>query len=53
METKELNGILESHKKWLQDPGRGEKADLSGANLSEANLSGVNLSEANLSGANL
>ncbi len=51
--VEELKAKLELHKKWINDEEGGEKANLSGANLSEANLSGANLSEADLSGANL
>jgi uncharacterized protein YjbI with pentapeptide repeats len=63
MNKKELNRILELHKKWVEDTTKGNKAnlfgadlsgaDLSGANLSEADLYRANLSEADLSGANL
>ena len=49
----ELNEILENHKKWLIDNNQGNRADLSGAYLSEADLSGAYLSEADLSGADL
>ena len=52
--TKErLDEILRKHKLWLCDEDGGERANLSGANLSRANLSGADLSCANLSGANL
>ena len=50
---KNLNEILEKHLKWLNDENGGERANLSGANLSRANLSGANLSGADLSRANL
>ena len=55
---KQLSEILESHKNWLMDKDGGERANLSGAdlsraNLSRANLSGADLSRANLFGANL
>jgi len=53
MNTKELQKVLELHKKWLNDEDEGECADLSGTNLSGTNLSGANLRSANLSGANL
>ena len=58
MTQEELNTILDKHKKWLDGDAGGERANLSGANLSRANLSEAylsraNLSEANLSGANL
>lgn len=58
-----LQEILEKHKKWVNEEADGERANLSGANLSrtnlrdadlrEANLSRTDLREANLSGANL
>ena len=53
MREKELQIILEKHKKWLNNERGGERADLRGANLSEANLSEADLSYANLSYANL
>ena len=58
MTNKEINKILDAHKKWLSGNDSGIKADfsganLSGANLSDANLSGANLSDADLSGADL
>jgi len=65
----ELAKILEAHRKWVESEGKeGERADLSGANLSgaylfranlqwaplrEANLQGAELWGANLQGANL
>ncbi len=67
MEQKELNKILESHKRWLRSEG-GECAnlreadlrsarllwaDLTGANLTEADLRQADLRRANLIGANL
>ena len=57
MEQKELNEILESHKRWLQGEG-GERADLyeaylRGADLREADLTRANLRDADLTGANL
>ena len=48
----DIKKILSEHLKWLKGEG-GERANLSGADLSEANLSEANLSEADLSGANL
>jgi len=48
-----LKKTLANHKKWLQNPTTGAKANLSGADLSWANLSGANLHEADLSRANL
>ena len=58
MTQEELNIILDRHKKWLNDEEGGERANLSGADLSEATLIGAtligaDLSEANLSGAHL
>ena len=49
----DLKEILEKHKKWLRGEGGGERANLSGADLSRANLSRADLSGANLYGANL
>ena len=48
-----LPKILASHAKWLADKATGDRADLSGADLSRANLSSATLSWADLSGANL
>ena len=58
MDKQELKAILGKHLKWLRGEDGGERANLSGANLSgaylfEANLSGADLSRANLSGADL
>ena len=55
---KELQIILEKHKKWINGEDGGERADLReanlrGADLREANLRGSYLSEADLRGANL
>jgi hypothetical protein len=52
MNKDNLNKILDSHKDWLAG-GKGERANLSRANLIGANLIDANLSGANLSGANL
>ena len=50
----ELSKILEEHKRWLDtDKKEGEKADLSGANLSGADLRSDFLPRANLIAANL
>jgi len=49
----ELDEILKLHKLWLEDNGKGARANLSLANLRWANLSSANLSSANLSSANL
>ena len=48
-----LKIVLERHRKWVRNEDGGEKAYLSGANLSDANLSGANLSGAYLRDANL
>ena len=40
----ELDEILKLHKLWLEDNGKGARADLSWANLRSANLSSANLS---------
>lgn len=48
MTQKELNEILEKHRKWLNDEWDGEHAYLRGANLRVANLSGANLRGADL-----
>jgi hypothetical protein len=49
-----FNDVLTEERYLLhQDPLKGSKLDLSGANLSEADLSGANLSGANLRDANL
>ena len=45
----ELCKILEEHERWIDDEEEGEKADLSGANLSYAELIGANLRGADLS----
>ena len=50
---KELNDILERHKKWINKEIGGVHADLSDVDLSGTNLSGTNLSGANLNSANL
>lgn len=52
MEQKELNFILENHKKWLKG-NDGERANLRNANLSGANLNSADLRDANLKGADL
>ena len=39
MNINELSKILENHKLWLEDPKKGERADLNDANLSRADLS--------------
>jgi len=52
MDKEKLQKILESHELWLAG-GTGERANLSGADLSGADLSGADLSGVNLCGANL
>ena len=58
MKQKELDKILASHKKWLNDDPDGKRADLRwadlrGADLLGADLLGANLQDANLRDANL
>ena len=53
MDKKELDLILEKHKKWLNDENDGERADLQDANLQDANLQFADLRGADLQGANL
>lgn len=53
MDPKELEIILEKHKKWLLNELSGERANLSGANLAGADLAGTNMVGADLVGANL
>ena len=43
MTQAELSMVLNRHKKWLNNEEGGEKADLSGADLSRANLCGADL----------
>ena len=49
----ELSKILEEHKRWCENEDEGEKANLSGANLSDARLSYADLSDAILISADL
>ena len=49
----ELRKILEAHEAWLEGKATGQRADLSGANLSRAKLQKANLQSANLEGAKL
>ena len=44
--VEKLREIIESHGRWLRDEEAGQRADLSGANLSRADLSCANLSGA-------
>lgn len=53
MNQKELNEILERHRKWLSNEPDGQKANLRGANLEEADLRGADLGGADLRGADL
>lgn len=53
MTAEKLAGILEKHKKWLNNEAGGERADLRGAGLRCADLSGADLRCADLSGAKL
>ena len=53
MNQKELQKILDLHKKWINGDTEGQKADLGGANLSNANLRCADLSNADLSNADL
>ncbi|EAF2183548.1 hypothetical protein CLO05_11600 [Listeria monocytogenes] len=52
MNQAELDVVIEKHEKWLRD-GYGERANLSGADLSYADLRRANLSGADLSYADL
>ena len=53
MNISKIREILSKHQKWLNGEAGGERADLSGADLSRADLSEANLSRADLSGADL
>ena len=53
MTQKELDVILEKHKKWIDDEAGGERADLSSAKLRFADLRFADLSFANLNSADL
>ena len=53
MNRKELNNILENHKKWVEGKEGGVCADLSGVDLRDVDLSGVDLSGADLIGVGL
>ena len=57
MTKEELAAKLEAHAKWLKtrytDHVEGERADLTGADLTGAYLTGANLTDAYLTGANL
>ena len=47
MEQKDLNNVLEQHRKWLAREG-GRKADLRWADLSGADLSGAEIGRAHV-----
>ena len=57
MTKEELAAKLEAHAKWLKtrytDYVEGERANLTGANLTDADLTGANLTGANLTDADL
>jgi hypothetical protein len=53
MNREQLDKILESHKEWLEDNSKGEKANLWNANLEYAYLQHANLWDANLEDADL
>ena len=53
MNKSELNEIIVKHKMWLNNDNSGERADISGADISGADLRGVDLSSANLRGADI
>jgi len=53
MNKKELQQILEEHKKWLSNTTTGKRADLMGADLRGADLESANLRCADLRGADL
>jgi hypothetical protein len=53
MKPEEIKEALSQHKQWLQDPTKGTRLDLNGANLSGADLYGADLSRAYLGGASL
>ena len=53
MDPKELEIVLEKHKKWLFNEPGGERANLREANLAGTDLEGANLAGTDLEGANL
>lgn len=53
MDEKELDLILEKHKKWLNDENDGERANLRYANLRYADLRGANLQNVDLQNVDL
>lgn len=48
MDDNELNAILDKHRKWLDLEEGGERADLSGCDLSDSILRGADLRGSNL-----
>ena len=46
--AEELEKIIEKHGRWLRGESGGERADLSGASLSDASLAGAFMREAGL-----
>jgi len=50
---KNIQEILKKHLLWLRDEPNGERADLTGVDLTGEDLSGINLSSAILTGTNL
>ena len=53
MTQKELNMILDKHKKWLNNEDGGERANLRGADFGQVDLSRADLRYANLHGADI
>ena len=53
MTQKELNVILDKHRKWLDDEVGGERANLRGADLRGASFNEADLRRASLNGADL
>lgn len=53
MTQKELNEVLDKHRKWLNNEDGGEYADLSYVDLSNTDLRYANLAGADLTGTNL
>ena len=53
MTPEKIKKTLEFHAEWLNDSQKGERANLTGADLTRANLTGANLTRADLYGANL
>ena len=53
MTPEKIKKTLEFHAEWLNDSQKGERANLTGADLTRANLTGANLTRADLYGADL